>query len=144
MISIAKLVKMFELELAYLQALPEKPKPFGKKQPIKQKDEEMILKDEDIDYNKPYKKKEQARIKGTDEYEWYKYNGSKSITLLGARGEAGMMKNTLDKGAIFGIRPSSNPKIDKKRMVLKSALTRVFTVDDSFLKSIMSASKPVR
>lgn len=66
MISIAKLVKMFDLEMALEQAAfgkrpssnPNYKEPvnykthtkFGKKQPIKQKENDLIQKDQDPDY----------------------------------------------------------------------------------------------
>lgn len=169
MISIAKLTKMYEAELAYTQALaafgklpPNDPnwkppvrKPFGKaKRPDGsglESEERYSTKRRDLqnrqailtrraDLNK--NRLEKARIKGDDEYEWYKYNGSKSVPLLGARGEAGMMKNTLDKGTVFGVRPSSNPK-NPWRLILKDAKTRVFSMAKDKIDALVRQSKPV-
>ncbi|QDH83642.1 hypothetical protein [Achromobacter phage Motura] len=62
----------------------------------------------------------QARIKDEDEYDWFRYTGP--ATELDFRGKP----EALSKGAVFGVRPSSNGK--HIRLVFKDKPTRVFTL----------------
>lgn len=69
-----------------------------------------------------------ARVKGEDEYEFFKYGGQPlEIPFRG-------ITRTLEKGQQFGVRKSSNGK--QIRMIFKGDPTRVMTLDLSLAKKV--------
>jgi hypothetical protein len=77
-----------------------------------------------------------SRIKGEDEYAWFKYCSAKPYT-LSFRGKPVQV----EKGDIFGTRPSSNGK--QVRLVLKKlGNTKVFTLTSTELMDLGKAGKP--
>jgi predicted unusual protein kinase regulating ubiquinone biosynthesis (AarF/ABC1/UbiB family) len=78
--------------------------------------------------------KEIARIKGDDEYEWFKYTGSEFE--LSRKGKP----HSLTKGDKFGVRRSSNGK--QIRLVLESlGPTFVFTLSPEDAQAIAKKAK---
>lgn len=74
--------------------------------------------------------KEEARIKGDDEYNWFKYKGA-DIELPWRHGKT----ETLFKGEVFGVRWSSNGK--SMRLIIKRlGTTRVFTIDQDLADTL--------
>lgn len=68
---------------------------------------------------------EEARIKGDDEYKWFRYKGE-DLELPWRNS----LTETLSKGDVFGVRWSSNGK--NMRLILKRlGTTKVFTIDQS-------------
>jgi hypothetical protein len=69
-----------------------------------------------------------ARVKGEDEYEFFKYGGRPlEIPFRG-------ITRTLEKGQQFGVRKSSNGK--QIRMIFKGDPTRVMTLDLPLAKKV--------
>lgn len=69
-----------------------------------------------------------ARIKGAEEYHWFKYKGVPMLVGTKRRGE-------LRKGDIIGMRYSSN-KRDVRLVTLDRGLTQVFTLSDKEVKHL--------
>ena len=76
-----------------------------------------------------------ARIKGDDEYKWFRYNSRKVVTVY-FRGKP----IEITRGTKFGIRPSSNGKTT--RLVFPGDLTRVITVDLPTVEALSVAVTP--
>ncbi len=72
--------------------------------------------------------KVEARIKGEDEYEWFTYTGP-SLPIP-YRGDS----EILERGQIFGVRPSSNGK--HIRLVFQGEETKVFTLTPELARKI--------
>jgi len=78
----------------------------------------------------------ESRIKGEDEYEWFRYLG-KPIEIP-FRG----ITRTLETDQKIGVRKSSNGK--QIRMVFDGDINRVMTLDLALAKKIASKVKPVK
>ncbi len=76
-----------------------------------------------------------ARIKGEDEYSFFRYQGKPmDIPFRG-------IKRPLEKGQVIGVRKSSNGK--QIRMVFQNDLTRVMTLDLPLAQKIARFVKAV-
>lgn len=77
-----------------------------------------------------------ARIKGEEEYKWFRYTSRKVITVY-FRGKP----IEITRGTVFGIRPSSNGKTT--RIVFPGEITKVITVDRDTVEALSVAVTPV-
>ena len=145
----------------FLLALDRLMQEFGA-QPLEENEEDDSNPDEDIDDEDDIAnqveaseesdmlrlKKEVAkllvtgRIKGEDEYQWYKWNSKDHFSLSGKRGQKGSIDDVLATGTIFGVRPSSNPR-NPWRVVLKDAISKVYSLPVDEIHKLISKSRKV-
>lgn len=79
-----------------------------------------------------------ARIFGADEYHWMKHEGGK-LTLQTSKGPL-----VIDKGEVYGVRPSSNGKQIRFVQAEDHGINKVMTLTLEDAKKLAKTAKPTK
>lgn len=79
-----------------------------------------------------------ARIKGADEYSWMLHQGGK-LTLQTSKGPI-----EIDKGEVYGVRPSSNGKQIRFVQAEDHGINKVMTLTLEDAKKLAKTAKPTK
>lgn len=77
-------------------------------------------------------------IKPSENYTWYKYVGSRKLTIVGKARET-----VLQAGSVYGVRQSANGK-HIRLVTAELGLTKVITIDTGVLAKIIKLSSPTK